>query len=76
MFIFAFRGDSKDPEVYEWTTKNDFFVYLDKEQGMGIGMGVKYGIFMNRNLEKGSSAPTKTFGNTERLSLNEDFHID
>lgn len=64
MFIFTFRGDSKVPEVYFWTTKNDFFVYLEKDQGIGIGMGVRYGIFMNRNLEKGSSAATNTFGNT------------
>lgn len=56
--------------MYNWTTKNDFFVYLDKDQGLGIGMGLKYGILMNRNLDKGSSAPTKTFGNTERLSMN------
>lgn len=53
-----------------WTTKNDFFVYLEKQQGLGIGMGIKYGIFMNRNLEKGSSAATKTFGNTQPLSAN------
>lgn len=49
MFIFTFRGDSTQPEVYQWTTKNDFFVYLEKDQGIGIGMGVKYGIFINRN---------------------------
>lgn len=39
-------------------------------------MGVKYGLFINRNLEKGSSAATKTFGNTDKLSENEDFLID
>lgn len=68
MFIFTFRGDSTQPEVYQWTTKNDFFVYLEKDQGIGIGMGVKYGIFINRNFQKGSSAPTNTFGNKEILS--------
>lgn len=31
---------------------------------------------MNRNLEKGSSAATNTFGNTQPLSAKEDFHID
>lgn len=63
MFIFTFKGDCKVPEIYFWTTKNDFFVYLEKDQGIGIGMGIRYGLFMNRNLEKGSSAPTNTFGN-------------
>jgi hypothetical protein len=50
MFIFTYRNDSHEPEIYHWTGKNDFFVYLEKEQGIGIGMGVKYGIFINRNL--------------------------
>ena len=39
-------------------------------------MGVSYGIFMDRNLEKGSSAATNTFGNKERLSKKEDFQIN
>lgn len=67
MFIFTFRG-KETLEIYPWTAKNDFFVYLDTEKGIGIGMGTQYGIFMNRNLEKGSSAPTMTFGNAEPLS--------
>lgn len=39
-------------------------------------MGVNYGVFVDRNLEKGSSASTVTFGNKEKLSRKEDFHID
>jgi len=31
-------------------------------------MGIKYGIFVGRNLDKGSSAPTNTFGNKKLLS--------
>lgn len=76
MFIFTFRDGSTVPEIYEWTAANEFFVYLEKEQGIGIGMGVNYGIFVDRNLEKGSSASTNTFGNKERLSKKEDFLVD
>jgi hypothetical protein len=76
MFIFTFRHDSNQPDVYQWTTKNDFFVFLDTDQGIGIGMGIKYGIFVNRNLEKGCSASTITFGNKYPLSVKEDFQID
>ena len=39
-------------------------------------MGMKYGIFVQRNFEKGSSASTNTFGNTDMLSKKEDFLID
>jgi hypothetical protein len=48
MFIFTYRADLNQPEIYQWTTKNDFFVYVEKEQGIGIGMGVKYGIFISK----------------------------
>jgi hypothetical protein len=52
------------PTVYKWTTKNEFFVYIEKDSGIGIGMGLKYGLFLRNTLDKGSSAPTITFGNT------------
>lgn len=49
---------------------------LELAKGIGIGMGVQYGIFINRNFEKGTSAPTFTFGNKEPLSVKENFLID
>lgn len=39
-------------------------------------MGEGYGIFLNNKLEKGSSAGTRTFGNTGPLSLKENFEIE
>lgn len=39
-------------------------------------MGIKYGIFVDRTFDKGSSASTNTFGNTDKLSNKEDFLID
>ena len=62
MFLFTFR-DGERPEVFEWTTKNEFFVYLNKEQGLGIGMGASYGIYFKRTMDIGSSSKTFTFGN-------------
>ena len=75
MFIFTFK-DGNVPELYQWTTKNEFFVYLDKEQGLGIGMGISYAIFVKRTMDRGSSASTITFGNKEPLSKKEDFDVD
>ena len=75
MFVFTFR-DGDSPEVFEWTTKNEFFVYLNKEQGLGIGMGASYAIYIKKTMDIGSSARTFTFGNKEPLSSKEDFEID
>lgn len=47
-----------------------------ESSGMSIGMGSKYGIYIDSNLEKGFSSPTDTFGNTEPLSLRPDFIIE
>ena len=49
---------------------------MDKEKGIGIGMGFKYGIFVKNDLDKGSTANTTTFGNKEILSKKEDFYVD
>lgn len=49
---------------------------LEKDVGIGIGMGIKYGIFVDRTFDKGSSASTFTFGNPDMLSKKEDFLID
>lgn len=68
MFIFTYKEEKTIPEVYNWTTKNDIFVITQKDFGIGIGMGFKYGIFIKNTLDKGSSASTKTFGNAEMLS--------
>ena len=67
MFIWTYNEETDKVSVFKWTTKNEFFVFIDSN-GMGIGMGRKYGIFLNSFLEKGSSAATETFGNAEPLS--------
>ena len=75
MFIWKYDDTTKKVTVYKWTNKSEFFVFTNSD-GMGIGMGTKYGIYVNSTLEKGFSAPTDTFGNTEPLSLHEEFMID
>lgn len=64
------------PDIFKWTGKNEFFVYVEKDLGIGIGMGVKYGLFLRSTLDKGSSAQSYTFGNSESLSKKEDFTIE
>ena len=51
-------------------------MYIEKNMGIGIGMGFKYGIYVKNDLDKGSSSGTKTFGNSEKLSKKEDFFIE
>ena len=68
MFVFTFRDGDK-PEIFEWTTKNEFFVYLNKDHGLGIGMGTSYAIYFKKTMDIGSSSRTLTFGNKEPLSL-------
>lgn len=63
MFLFTFKNQSEVPDCYKWTGKNEFFVYIEKDSGIGIGMGMKYGLFVKNTMDKGSSAPTVTFGN-------------
>ena len=63
MFIFTFK-DKEVPEIYPWTGKNESFVFFDKQDGLGIGMGFKYGIWIKNDFYKGSTSHTKTFGNT------------
>ena len=75
MFIWKYEEESKKVSVFKWTDKNEFFVFCDSD-GIAIGMGSKYGIYINSTLEKGFSSPTDTFGNAERLSVGEDFIIE
>lgn len=44
--------------------------------GIGIGMGFTFGILIKRDLDRGSSSSTYTFGNTDILSKKEDFAIE
>ena len=74
MFIWRYDPDTKKVDVYEWTRESDFFVFADSN-GFGIGMGFKYGIYVNKTLERGSSSETKTFGNP-MLSRKEDFEVE
>lgn len=48
----------------------------ERTNGVGIGMGFKYGIFLKNDLDKGSTAATKTFGNEGPLSRKEDFLVE
>jgi hypothetical protein len=68
MFIWKYVIEEKKFEAYGWTQKNSFFCFIDSD-GIGIGMGSRYGIFIKNTLDKGHSGATDTFGNTEKLSV-------
>lgn len=48
----------------------------DRDTGIGIGMGFKYGIWIKNDFDKGSTSSTATFGNTGILSKKEDFFVE
>lgn len=75
MFIFSFNCLTRKIQAYPWTAVNNFFVFIDTSKGIGIGMGKEYGIFLDKTLSKGSSAPCDTFGNKASLSFQKDFNV-
>lgn len=75
MFLWKYEPETKKVEVFEWTHESEFFCFADSD-GLGMGMGLGYGIYLNNKLEKGSSAATRTFGNTAPLSQSENFEVE
>lgn len=49
MFIWSYSFETKKVSVHKWTKKNEMFVLIDSS-GLAIGMGDKYGIYLDSNL--------------------------
>lgn len=59
-FLFKFKGD--ELYVYNATTVNNLYCLAD-EDGFGMGSGNHYGLFVDKELRKGSSYTCKTYNN-------------
>lgn len=59
-FVFSLRPDV---HCYPWTRNNTFF-HLCSHDSLAIGGGGHFALFLDSMLERGSSGPSSTFGNT------------
>ena len=71
-FLFSFRKGKKI-NSFTWTGKNYEFQFADSE-GLALGMGEKYGLYVKGDLLKGSSYLCETFDN-EVLSEENEFEV-
>jgi len=70
-FLFTFHPEFR---VFNWSGHNHFFVKGDVHSlGIGSGEGT-YGLWVDADLYRGRTCPSKTFNNV-RLSSEEDFII-
>ncbi|KAM3141989.1 hypothetical protein pb186bvf_005862 [Paramecium bursaria] len=71
-FVFTFK-DTQIIEVFKWTTINQDFTLCDTD-GIAIGCGDKYGIYINGDLSEGYTSYCDTFAN-DQLSKNSKFQV-
>ncbi|CAD8137585.1 unnamed protein product [Paramecium octaurelia] len=72
-FLFTFKNSS-DIQVYKWTHINNYITLCDTD-GLAVGCGDKYGLFVNSDVSNGYSCHCETFDN-EVLSKNNKFIIE
>lgn len=72
-FLFTFKNN-KPIEVYKWTHINNYFTLCDRD-GLAVGCGDKYGLYINSEISNGYSCNCETYGN-EILSKKSNFIID
>lgn len=57
-----------------WTRKDRFFMH-SQDEGLCLGAGEHYGLFIHNDLTKGYSFPSETYNN-DFLTDMKDFEID
>ncbi|CAD8115502.1 unnamed protein product [Paramecium primaurelia] len=72
-FLFTFKN-TQSLTVYNWINQNNFITLCD-ENGLAIGCGDKYGLYVDSEIYHGYSHYCETFGN-EVLSSKENFVIN
>ncbi|KAL4511879.1 hypothetical protein ABPG72_012724 [Tetrahymena utriculariae] len=79
-FLFKFEHieqlhQEQKIKVFRWTGENSSIQYCGNE-GIAMGNGENYGLFINRDFYKGLSFPTNTFGNKLGLNIQNNDHFD
>ncbi|KAL4471648.1 hypothetical protein ABPG74_008541 [Tetrahymena malaccensis] len=79
-FLFKFEHieqlhQEQKIKVFRWTGENNSIQYCGNE-GIAMGNGENYGLFINRDFYKGLSFPTNTFGNKLGLHIQNNEHFD
>jgi hypothetical protein len=75
-FLFHLLNDSEKFEIYYTTGKNDYFLFCDGSFiAGGVGNG-NFGLWIDSELENGSSFKVDTFGNEPLANEGENFKID
>lgn len=75
-FVFSY-GAEESPllQVHPWAGYNEFFMFADLH-GFSMGGGdSRNAIWIDKEFLRGTSAPSKTFGNTAPLASQQDFVI-
>lgn len=62
-----------DIKVSKWTEKNNYFIFCESD-GLAIGCGEKFGLYINHSLINGNTNKCETYNN-DILSLTNDFGI-
>ncbi len=72
-FVFKYRG--KELDVFRWSGKNDF-IQNSSTTHIGVGAGPKGFCFaLDEFLDRGTSAPSETFGLEQPLLASEEFRV-
>lgn len=72
-FLFTFKT-TEEIKVFSWTRKNNYFMLTNGENGICVGAGEYFGLYVYPDLTRGYSFPSETFDN-DMLTDKRDFHI-
>lgn len=69
--VFTFNDGTL--RTFKWSYMNDYFITSSRENGIGIGGGGNYAIYLDNDLYNGTSGPCQTF-NSPCLASSQDFN--
>ncbi|CAD8164469.1 unnamed protein product [Paramecium pentaurelia] len=70
-FLWTFKQN--DFKTYNWTEANNYFIFCESD-GLAVGCGEKFGLYVNHSLMNGNTNTCETYKN-EILSISNDFSI-
>ena len=61
-FLYTFKT-TENIKVFSWTRKNNYFMLTNGENGICVGTGDYFGLYIHPDLTRGYSFPSETFDN-------------